>query len=309
MKKIIIIAVAALCASFTLAAQDMTQATETAKAANEALMNGDNETALNAFQEALSMAELCGEDGFDLVETCKGIIPKIILSIAKNNIKAGEFDIAIENLNKAAAVAKEYMNTDVAKDAEALIPQVYNNKASKLFNDKDFAGAIEAYKVVLENNPNNGIAALKMGQAQMALGQNDEAIASLEQAAANGQEKNANKLISTYYLKGAQTALKAGNGAEALDLAKKSNEYVESANAYKISGLAAKKLGKNSEIIENFKKYIELSPNAADAPDFILTIAATAQKAGDKATAKEFYEKLVANAKYGETAKAQLKTL
>lgn len=309
MKKIIIIAAAVLCASFTLAAQDMTQATETAKAANEALMNGDNETALNAFQEALSMAELCGEDGYDLVETCKGIIPKIVLSIAKNDIKAGEYDKAIEDLNKAIEVSKEYMNTDVAKDAEELIPQVYNNKASKLFAAKDFAGAVEAYNIVLEKNPANGIAALKKGQALMSLGQNDEAVASLEQAAANGQEKNAGKLLSTYYVKAAQASLKAGNSAEAIEFAKKSNEYGENANAYKIAGMAAKKAGKTNDTIDFFKKYLELAPNAADAPDYICTIAVTAQKAGDKATAKEYYEKLLTNAKYGETAKAQLKTL
>lgn len=309
MKKIITIAAAVLCASFTLAAQDMTQATETAKAANEALMNGDNETALNAFQEALSMAELCGEEGYDLMETCKGIIPKIILSIAKNDIKAGDFDKAIDNLNKAIDVSKEYMNTEVAADAEELIPQVYNNKASKLFAAKDFEGAVAAYDIVLLKNPANGIAALKKGQALMSLGRNDEAVASLESAAANGQEKNASKLLSTYYVKAAQAALKANKNQEAIDLSKMSNAWGENANAYKIAGMAAKKAGDNAGTIEFFKKYIELSPNASDAADFICTIAVTAQKAGDKDTARAFYEKLVTNAKYGETAKAQLKTL
>ena len=41
----------------------------------------------------------------------------------------------------------------------------------------------------------------------------------------------------------------------------------------------------------------------------MFTIAATAQKAGDKATAKEYYGKLKGDAKYGAQAEAQLKTL
>jgi hypothetical protein len=40
----------------------------------------------------------------------------------------------------------------------------------------------------------------------------------------------------------------------------------------------------------------------------MFTIAATAQKAGDKATAKDYYKKL-AGTKYAAQAEAQLKTL
>ena len=60
--------------------------------------------------------------------------------------------------------------------------------------------------------------------------------------------------------------------------------------------------------IEAYKKYLEMDPNAKDAADIIFTIAATAQKSGDKATAKEYYGKL-AGTKYAEQAEAQLKTL
>ena len=52
-----------------------------------------------------------------------------------------------------------------------------------------------------------------------------------------------------------------------------------------------------------------MSPNAKDASDIIFTIAATAQKAGDKATAKEYYNKLTADPKYKDQAAAQLKAL
>jgi tetratricopeptide (TPR) repeat protein len=66
---------------------------------------------------------------------------------------------------------------------------------------------------------------------------------------------------------------------------------------------------KSAQAIDAYKKYLEVDPNAKDAPDILFTIAATAQKAGDKATAIEYYEKLAGNAKYGAQAAAQLKSL
>ena len=41
----------------------------------------------------------------------------------------------------------------------------------------------------------------------------------------------------------------------------------------------------------------------------MFTIAATAQKAGDKATAKQYYGKLASDAKYGAQAAQLLKAL
>ena len=122
-----------------------------------------------------------------------------------------------------------------------------------------------------------------------------EAVASLEKANELG-ETQAVKLLSTNFLKQGQALLKAGKNADAIAALEKSNSYVESANAYLLMASA-------------YKKYLELAPNAKNAEDIIFTIAATAQKAGDKATAKEYYGKLSGSAKYATQAAAQLKTL
>ena len=102
--------------------------------------------------------------------------------------------------------------------------------------------------------------------------------------------------------------VKAGKNAEAIEALEKSNSYSENANAYKLIASAYTKSGKSAQAINAYKKYLELSPNAKDSADIIFTIAATAQKAGDKATAKEYYKKL-AGTKYAAQAEAQLKTL
>ena len=76
------------------------------------------------------------------------------------------------------------------------------------------------------------------------------------------------------------------------------------------------KAGKTPKAIDAYKKYLEAAPDAKDAADIVMTIAATAQKefgktkkASDKATAIEYYSKLTGDAKYGETAKQQLAAL
>jgi len=309
MKKIFIIAAALMISAVSVYAQDMEEATNTAKAANEALMTGDNATALEMFQSALDQAEMCGGEGMELAETCKGIIPKIMLSLGKADVKAKNYDAAIEMLNKAADKAEEYHNDSVLADAEELISQVYNQKAGELLNAKDYEGAAEAYKAILEKNPTNGMAALRLGMAQGALGNTEEAVAAYEAAIANGQEKNASKQLSTLFLKQAQSALKANKLQETIDLAEKSASYLESANAYKLAAAAATKLDKKSAAINYYEKYLELSPNASDANGIICTLAVLYQQEGNKEKALANYEKILTDPKYGETAKAQIAAL
>ena len=133
--------------------------------------------------------------------------------------------------------------------------------------------------------------------------------AALEAAAANGKEDQAKKLLSNLFLKEGMALVKANKSAEAITALEKANSYGESANAYKLIASANTKLGKSKAAIEAYKKYLEVDPNAKDAADVMFTIAATAQKAGDKATAIEYYKKLSGNAKYAAQATQQLGAL
>ena len=117
MKKIILIAMAVLFAATAVSAQDMAQATETYNNGAMALQMGDNAAALTAFQTALEQATACGEEGADIVNNCKDIIPKIVFAIGKDYAQAKDFDNAIPQIRKAVDIAKEYGNEDVAKEA------------------------------------------------------------------------------------------------------------------------------------------------------------------------------------------------
>jgi tetratricopeptide (TPR) repeat protein len=302
------VALAALgLAAAVATAQDFKKAVETFNAGATTLETNKTE-ALAQFRAAMAEAALCeGEEAAELVAKCKEIIPGTLMSIAKEQINEANYDSALATLAEVKTVAAEYEATEVAAEAAELIPNVYLRKGSTLLKAKDFAGAAGALKELTAIDPENGQAQLLLGQALLQSGDMEGAVAALTKANELG-EAQAPKLLSTTYLKKGQALLKAGKTADAIESLEKSNSYVESANAYMLIASAQTKAGKSAQAIESYKKYLELSPNAKNAADIMFTIAATAQKSGDKATAKEYYQKL-AGTKYAAQAEAQLKAL
>ncbi len=309
MKRIILTLAAVILSAGLVSAQDMAKATETAQNANEALVAKDYAKALEGFKEALTLAQACGEEGEELVGTCKSVIPSIVLTIAKNAIKDAKYDEGIAQLDEAIKVAEEYENDDVIGEAATLIPQVKKQKALALYNDKDFAAAAEAYKDILSADPEDGASALRLALALTNLDDKDGAIAAFKQAAEHGQAANANKQLANIYLKDAQQLLKDKKYKEAMAACEESNTFSESANAYKLLASAAAQLKDNSKAISSYEKYLELSPNASDAAGINTTIAVLYQQAGNKAKAIEYYTKVQNDPQYGATAKQQLEAL
>ena len=309
MKKIILTLAAVILSAGLMSAQDMAQATETAQNANEALVAKDYAKALAGFKEALTLAQACGEEGAELVGTCKSVIPSIVLTIAKNEIMEDKYDEGIAQLEEAIKVAEEYGNDDVIGEAAGLIPQVKKQKATALFNAKDYAAAAEAFKSILEGDPEDGASALRLALALTNTGDKDGAIAAFKQAAEHGQAANANKQLANIYLKDAQTLLKEKKFKDAIAACEESNTYNESANAYKLAASAASQLKDNAKAIGFYEKYLEISPDAKDANGIITTLAVLYQQSGNKAKAIEYYTKVQNDAQYGATAKQQLEAL
>lgn len=308
MKKVLVVIAAFVAAAAVASAQDYNAGIEAFNAGATALQTSKTE-ALGSFRAALTQFEACEEEeAAEMVAKCKEIIPETILSIAKEQINGSEYDNALTTLAEAVAVAKEYGIENTATEAKELIPNVYMRKGSTLIKEKNFADAVAAFKEVVNLDPDNGQAFLLLGQATLQTGDADAAVEALKKASELGQEAKAQKLIANIFLKKGQSLLKAGKNADAIAALEESNKYVESANAYKLIASALTKSGKTQDSIAAYKKYLEVAPDAKDAVDIIFTIAATAQKAGDKATAKEYYQKL-AGSKYAAQAEAQLKTL
>lgn len=303
-----IIAGLALCAGITYA-QDMKEATDIANAANEALTVGNYEQALAGFKSALTMAEACGLEGVELASTCKGIIPDIILAIAKDNIAAANFDIALAKLDEAIAAAKEYDNADVAEKAQNFIPQVLMKKGNEFINAKDYANAAETFKQLLGITPDNGQAALRLGQALNGCGNVAGAKEAFLTAAQNGQEVQANKQLCNIALKSATASLKAKSYEDAVAAAVESTQYGETPQAYQIAGQASQLAGKSSDAIKYFEQYLAIAPDSKNAGQIAYTIGALYQQAKNNAKAKEFYQKALTDPKYGPEAKKLLDVL
>lgn len=289
-------------------AQDLAAVTELYNAGAESI-SINKESALKSFEEALKLAEALGEEGQEVVANCKNIIPNLKLSIAKDLVKASQFDEAIEALKEVEKVADAYDAEEVEAEAESLIPQIKMSKANNLYKAKDFEAAAAAFKEILDEEPTNGNAAFYMGAALVGAGKNEEAKAAFEQAAANGQEANAHKQLGNIYLKEAANALKAKKYADAVSAAVKVNDYTENAQAWQIAGQASQLAGKNNDAIKYFEKYLEAAPTASNAGAIAYTVGALYQGAKNNAKAKEFYTKALSDPKYGAEAKKMLDAL
>ncbi len=309
MKRLFVAVAAFALAAGIASAQDMSAAVETFNMGAQTLESNKTE-ALAQFKSALTQFEACAADeAADMIAQCKKIIPQTMVSIAKEQINESKYDEALETLKEATGVAEGYGQEEIAAEAKELVPTAYVRKGAALMKAKDFVNAAAAFKGAVALTPEDGQTQLLYGQALMQAGDNDTAVTALEAAAANGKEDQAKKLLSNLFLKEGMALVKANKSAEAITALEKANSYGESANAYKLIASANTKLGKSKAAIEAYKKYLEVDPNAKDAADVMFTIAATAQKAGDKATAIEYYKKLSGNAKYAAQATQQLGAL
>lgn len=310
MKKVIATLAVLALASAMVFAQDLASVTELYNSAAAALSSDDDENALKTFQDALTQAEALGEEGAEIAGNCKGVIPSLALKIAKGFVKSSDFDSAVTKLGEAKAFAEKFEAADVIDEIKDLLPQVILAKGNSLLTAKDYAGAAAIYKQLVDEDATNGMAALRLGQALNAAGQVEDAIAAFEQAAANGQEKNAIKQLANINLKKAAAALKEKKYADAVAAALKTTEYdADNAQAFQIAAQASQLSSKNNDAIKYFEKYLELAPTAKNAGQIAYTVGALYQQAKNNAKAKEFYTKALSDPKFGAEAKKILDTL
>ena len=308
MKKILLTIVVALCTMGISAAQDLEKATELYNNAAAAIENSKAE-AIDLFQQALDMAGKLGEEGQEIVNQCKGIIPKLYISLAKELVNEKKLDEAVAKFKEAIKIGKELGDDEVADEAKTLIPQIQLADANSLLNAKDYEGAVAAYQKVIDADPENGAAHLRKGQALVALGKLDDAVKAFELASKNGEEDAAAKQLSNTYVKKAVACQKAKDMKGALENAQKSTQYVDNANAQKIIGISASSLKQNKVAAEAFEAYLSMSPDAKDKNQIIYQLATALVATGDNAKACGYYKQIAQDAKFGEAARYQITTL
>ena len=313
MKKLILVLATALLSAGIMSAQDLAQATEMYNNGANALTTGDKKSALEYFQKAYEMGKAIGDEAEELVKNCKQAIPTVMLSMAKELSNNKEYDNALERLQAAITVAKDFAVSEVEEEATSLLPQIELMKdmdaANDAFNAKDLAGAAALYNKVVEADPSNGPASIRLVQCLANAGKIDEAKAALATAEANGQGENAKKVIGGALLKVAASDLKEKKFAEALANAVQVNDYMENAQAFLVAGQASQQLKKNADAIKYFEQYLAAAPTAKNANAITFTVGALYQGAGNKAKALENYKKVVNDPKLGVQAKQMIDAL
>ena len=200
MKKIFATLIVVLCTLGIASAQDMEKATELYNNAAAAIDNNKAE-AITLFEQALEMAGKLGDEGAEIVTQCKGIIPKLYMSVGKELVNEKNLDDAVARFKKAIELGEAYGDAEVVEEAKSLIPQILMADANQALNAKDYAAAVDGYQKVIDADPTNGQAHLRKGQALSAQGKVDDAIKSFELASENGQEEAAAKQLSNIYVK------------------------------------------------------------------------------------------------------------
>ena len=309
MKKVFLTVMVALFTMGVVAAQDLEKATEIYNNAAAAIESNKAE-AINLFEQALEMAGTLGEEGSEIAAQCKGILPKLYISLGKELYQEKNIEEAVAKFRKAAEVGAAFGDADVVEEANGLIPQLLMADANGLLKDKNFEAAAAAYQKVIDVDPTNGNAHLRKGQALSQLGKVDDAIKAFELASENGQEEQAAKQLSNLYVKKAVECQKAKDMKGALENAQKSTQYVDNANAQKIIGMSAMQLKQNKVAADAFEAYLAMNPNAITKDAGVVYNLGTALVAlGENDKACGYFQKIAQDAKFGEGARYQITQL
>lgn len=285
----------------SLFAQDMTQAGELYQKGTEAYQAGNEMEAVKNFKEALKIAEAAGDDGVEMAQGCKDMIPQILLSAAGKMVAAKDYAKAEETYTEALNTAKEYGNDAVASSAQTKLAQIPLQQGNDAYNAGNMEEAIPFFQKAIERDANNAKAHLLLGMAYNKANKDDEAEASLMKAKELG-DANAEKVLSGMFLSAANDAMKAKKFNDAIAKAEKALAIGPNPTASLIAGMSAYQA-------KNFNKAITHLVNAPASAQNTYILASCYESAGKKAQACATYKKVLGDGKFGPTAKQKIAKL
>lgn len=187
---------------FTLSAfaQDINQAGEVFNEGNQAVKDGNYETAIQKYDESIKIASQLGAEGEQIVSGAKTQIPSLYYKIGKTDYNAKKFEKAIVGFEKAIKYGNEFGNAETVEKSEKMISKSYFAKGNAFYKEKKYNEALETYKQSNEMNPEYSRALWGMGLAYSKLKNYDEMdnafTAALKIAEADGDPKMAVKIHS-----------------------------------------------------------------------------------------------------------------
>lgn len=282
-------------------AQDMTQAGELYQKATEAYQAGNEMEAVKNFKEALKIAQAAGDDGIEMAQGCKDMIPQILMSAAGKMVADKDYVKAEETYTEALNAATEYGNDAVVANAKTKLAQIPLQQGNDAYTAGNMDEAIALFQKAVERDGNNAKAHLLLGMAYNKANKDDEAEASLMKAKELG-DANAEKVLGGMFLSAANDAMKAKKFNDAIAKAEKALAIGPNPTASLIAGMSAYQA-------KNFNKAITHLVNAPASAQNTYILASCYESAGKKAQACATYKKVLNDGKFGPTAKQKIAKL
>ena len=257
-----------------LSAQDLETITSTYNNAASAIGQSKAD-AIKLFEEALSGAESLGDEGAEIVDKCKEVLPKLYVSVAKEAVAQKDLATAVSKFKVAQEIANLYGDSQSGDEVAELLPKVI----------------------------------VQYGAAQLKEGNMDAAIETFEEALELGQTDVASKQLSNIYVKKAVAAQKAKDLKGAMEMAQRSVEYLDNPTAQKLLGISALSLKQNKIAADAFKAYLAQSPDAKDKVQIMYQLGTALVAADEGSEACGYFKQIAQDEKWGEAARYQMTTL
>lgn len=149
-------------ASATLHAQSQNSAYDAYNRGIELASAGNYQQAIEAYKQAISLAEEMGADGQEIVNNAQDALPRLYYQSALSVYQSFQQSPSVAGMNEAisafetaAEMANQYGNSDIASQAEGVITQLYYQKAKVQMQTGDYSGALAAINTAIERNPDN----------------------------------------------------------------------------------------------------------------------------------------------------------
>jgi tetratricopeptide (TPR) repeat protein len=216
-------------------------------------------------------------------------------SAGKTALDAGQYDVAVEDFNKAAAIADTENNKlAVYSNLADALSKLAKTKTGPEF-DTDMQKCVEAYGQALALKPDDAGMHNNYGLALAQAKKFAEAQAELEKAA-QLEPQGAGK----YYYNLGATEINAGQNGPASEAFKKAiaavPPYPDAYYQYGVTLVSQAQMGADGKVtpvpgtVEAFQKYLELSPNgqfAQQAKDMLTTLGGNIQTEYQNPNAKK----------------------
>lgn len=288
-------------AVFFAAAQSAEEAYTLYQAGAKALEVKNYPDAIQNLDKSLKMYEgVTGLDGTEAIkESAKQGLMQAYYAYGMQLYQEKDFDKALEQFQTTVEMAKANNKEDMVEKALKYQGNVYNSKASALFNEQKYDEAIEAANQTIALDPDNEMAYFWRGRTYDKMDDLDKMKADLDKCIelSKGDPKkektlsNAAKIAGNAYMSAGIAQIKEKKYAEALGFLDIAIAYPEiNPNAYYYAALANNELSKWDAAIEAAKTALTLE--LKDTSPTYYQLGKAYEGAGKTAEACDAYKKV-----------------